>query len=377
MPDINTQKQPSINLVAEQINQPKPKKKWLKWLVLTPLFILWIVSIITVIILRKKYIIFEQNSGLSIKSLQAIAEKGYQKGQLYQAQNKTNTTILLLGADGLDNRGDIPPLTDTMMIVRLHFDTGTINVLSLPRDIWSEAYQTKINALLAYGYEKNSNNPTAFPAKIISELTHIHIDHALVLSLDQLKELINLVGGVEINVKQSFVDNEFPRDDVDIYTETDPDKLYETISFKAGPQLMNGQTALKYIRSRKSTGEQGNDIARGERQQEIFQAFFLKLKNYRYFYDHPDVAGKLIRFYQDHYSQNFSFVDMTATMTALLPAMDKLEIIGQTLSTDPNDPNGVLYNPPDFKFENLWVYTIKDLQNFQQEVLKKLNSKNN
>lgn len=362
------------SLETPSLENQKKSKLWL-WLVLTPLIIFWLVAVVVTLVLRKKFLAFEKTSGFTFNQLQTIVKEGYEKSQLYQAQNKTDTTILLLGVDSLDNRGDIPPLTDTMMIVRLNFTNGLISVLSLPRDIWSEAYQTKINALLAYGFQRDANNPTAFPAKVISELTGIDLDHTLVLSMEQLEDLINLLEGVEIDVPVAFTDEQFPRDDVDIYTEFDPNKLYETIHFSAGKQIMDGKTALKYIRSRKSADAMGTDIARGERQQQVFEALFLKMKNYRFFYNKPEVAGKLLRYYYDNYNQYFSFTDMVATMSALIPVIDHLEIVGQTLSTNPNDPNGVLYNPPYFKFQNLWVYTINDIKQFQQEILYKLNNR--
>lgn len=356
------------------IKPKKHKKLWLWLLIIIPLFAFWIFLLAIGFTFKKKYQAFEQASGFPPKTLTKIIQNGYQKSQLYQAQNKIDTTILLLGIDSLDNRGEIPPLTDSMMIVRLHFDTGRINILSLPRDIWNESYQTKINALLAYGYERDSNNPTAFPAKAISELTHIHIDHTLVLSLEQLEEFIDIVGGIEVTIPIGFIDDEFPRDDVDIYTETDPAKLYQTITFEAGKQLMTGEKALQYIRSRKSADENGTDIARGERQQLIFQAFFTKLTDYNYLYEHPEIAGKIMRFYYNHFDKAFSFTDIVATMSAMIPVMDQLEIVGQTLSTDPDNPDGVLYNPPHFEYQNLWVYLVKDLQAFRKEVLTKLNT---
>lgn len=363
---------------SQSSTTPEPKKKkkisWFYYFILVCVFLIWLSSAILVLIFNKKYKAFESTSNISAKTLVSMAQTGYQKSQLYPEENKIETTILLLGVDTLENRGDVPPLTDTMMIVRIHFDSATINILSLPRDIWSEAYQTKINALLAYGYEKDPNDPTKFPSRVISELTNIHIDHTLVLSLEQLEELIDVVGGIEVDVKEGFTDNEFPRADVDIETVTDPALLYETVTFYPGLQIMSGDNALKYIRSRKSADEEGNDIARGERQQEVFRAFFNKVANYQYFYDNPDVGGEIISFYNKNYSQALSLVDLFATLSAIFPNINKLNIVGQTLSTDPSDPNGVLYNPPDFYYENLWVYTIKNIDDFRNEVFMKLNA---
>jgi hypothetical protein len=80
-------------------------------------------------------------------------------------------------------------------------------------------------------------------------------------------DLIDSVGGVYVNVENSFTDYKYPLGN-----------SYQKISFIAGPQLMDGETALKYARSRHSqqNGE-GSDYARARRQQKLIDAFMDKL----------------------------------------------------------------------------------------------------
>ncbi len=72
-----------------------------------------------------------------------------------------------------------------------------------------------------------------------------------------------------INVENSFTDYNYP---------AETGYGTQTISFKAGPQLMNGDTALKYARSRQSqqNGE-GSDYARAKRQHKVIDAFIKKV----------------------------------------------------------------------------------------------------
>jgi anionic cell wall polymer biosynthesis LytR-Cps2A-Psr (LCP) family protein len=60
---------------------------------------------------------------------------------------------------------------------------------------------------------------------------------------------------------------------------------YQTISFKAGPQTMNGTTALEFVRSRHAAGIEGTDLAREARQQLVIDAIKNKLIDKKTFED--------------------------------------------------------------------------------------------
>ena len=82
-------------------------------------------------------------------------------------------------------------------------------------------------------------------------------------------ELVDAVEGLYINVENSFTDYNYPAE-----------RGYgtQTISFKAGPQLMDGDTALKYARSRQSQqNSEGSDYARAKRQHKVIDAFIKKI----------------------------------------------------------------------------------------------------
>jgi len=280
--------------------------------------------------------------------------------------------FLVLGVDSLETRGDVPPLSDTMMLMSLNLKTGQINTLSLPRDLWSEAYKTKINALLAYGSEQTPDNPREFPEKVIEELTAIDIHHTIVLSMEELSQLIDLAGGVEVEIETSFIDSEFPRTDVAITKETDPAKLYETVAFKQGSELMNSERALKYIRSRKSEDDQGTDISRGQRQQQVIRALFNKLSNIRQFIDDPASAGELYKYYVDNFDQYLDVEELISTVAMLAPVRNQIKFKGDSLSIYPEDKNGVITNPPIWQYQGQWIYEIRDLENFKTEIKTKL-----
>jgi len=315
-----------------------------------------------------KYRSFYKVSGLSLNDSYQLVRNGLKK-DISQTDGYKN--ILVLGLDSLENRGDIPPLTDTMMLVSLNLDSAQFNTLSFPRDLWNEAYQTRINALYFYGQERYPDNPEQFPKEVISELSGLDIHHTLVLSFDQVSQLIDLLGGIEVDVPVAFVDEEFPRTDVDVTTERDPEKLYKTIEFEQGKQVMSGQTALEYIRSRKSGDDEGTDIARGVRQQLVIESLVSKLKQ-RDTITNLTLMGELYNFYQDNFSQVITIEELIAIGNKLYPARDNLVFTGHSISIYPDDENGVIWHPPLWQYNGEWVYAVLDNDQLRQYIQDKL-----
>ena len=125
-----------------------------------------------------------------------------------------------------------------------------------------------------------------------------------------LQTIIDLLGGITVDVSEGFTDTEFPRDDVDLTTAKTHDELYETVTFKTGNQDMDGVTALKYIRSRKSTNlEQGTDIARSERQQQVLTALVNKLLSFSVIRD-TDTLAELYLYYNTEFDQQISKLEV-------------------------------------------------------------------
>ncbi|MFZ5437873.1 MAG: LCP family protein [Patescibacteria group bacterium] len=310
---------------------------------------------------------FSQTAGVSFSELKTSFTSGWQQEPLATNGYKN---FLLLGVDSLSGRGDVPPLTDTMMLVSLNLDTGKIITLPFPRDLWSEKYKTKINALYYYGFDRYPVNPARFVEETLEELTAVTIHHTIVLSLDQLEELIDLVGGVNLDIPLGFVDEKFPRPGVDVTIERDPKILYQTISFEPGQQTLTGEKALQYIRSRHSEGDAGTDLARGERQQLVIKALFSQLMEPKQYLENPALAGQLYKFYEQNFAEVLPLTELIATGKKLAPIRAEITIAGHQLSTTKDDPKtGVLANPkPSYLYQNQWVYVITDEELFKQEI---------
>jgi len=186
------------------------------------------------------------------------------------------TNILILGKGGEGH--EAPDLTDTLVLASVDFDKNAVSFLSIPRDIWIESLRIKLNSAYYWGNERQENGGLILAKSSVEEIIGLPVHYAVVIDFVLFKDLIDEVGGIEVDVEYSFVDHRYPipgreNDECD----DDPKFLcrYETIEFRKGFQFMDGDTALKFVRSRNAEGDEGTDIARSKRQQKVI----LSLKN--------------------------------------------------------------------------------------------------
>lgn len=327
-----------------------------------------ITAIIGAFIFNHKISEFEKKTGTNREALIELFKTGWN-----QTPKQTDgiVTMLVLGVDTLANRGDVPALTDTMLLTSIHLKSGEIHLLPIPRDLWSEDYKTKVNSLYSYGDEQTPGHPEQFPTTVIQDMTGVTIDHTIVISLETLADLIDTVEGVEIDVPVAFTDTKFPRTDVDVTVEHDPAKLYKTISFQTGKQTMDGQTALEYIRSRHSEDEQGTDNARSSRQQLVIRALIEKLLARQTLRSTATLA-QLYTLYSTHFNQYLPMTELISLGKVLYPYRSSLSFINESISLYPESETGVIFHPPERQYQNQWVYAVKDQEQFKKEIQIKL-----
>ena len=201
--------------------------------------------------------------------------------------------VLLLGIPGGSHDGT--DLTDTILVLSFHAEHQTLSMISVPRDIWSDTLKDKVNSAYHYGKEKKQGGGLVLSKAIVSDVVGLPIQYALVLDFSGFRKIIDLVGGVEIDVPKSFTDTEYPIPGKET-DECNGDPLfacrYEPLHFDSGPQVMDGERALKYVRSRHAEGNEGSDFARGRRQQEMLLSLKSKLLS-KDIYLHPGEVDKL------------------------------------------------------------------------------------
>jgi LCP family protein required for cell wall assembly len=170
-------------------------------------------------------------------------------------------TVLLMG---VDNRpGQTVSRTDSIMLLTLDPETGSAGMLSFARDMLVPVPAlndtVKINTIHVYGEVRNY--PGGGPAMLkdtIAELIGYPIDYYVRVNFDGFREIIDLIGGVDIQVARDIRDDKFP----------DENYGYDPLFIPAGLQHMDGALALKYARVRHID----TDYERARRQQQVIVA---------------------------------------------------------------------------------------------------------
>ncbi|MGD8626652.1 MAG: LCP family protein [Anaerolineae bacterium] len=173
--------------------------------------------------------------------------------------------VLLLGIDRRKGDG-WTYRTDTIMILTLDPETRQAGLLSIPRDLQLAIPghgQDRINTANVFGYlhDYPGGGPALLEATIDVNFD-IPIDGYVMIDFVAFEEIVDTLGGVEIEVTETLHDTRYPDP-----RPGDP-HAYKTVHFDPGWQHMDGRRALAYARSRMST----SDFDRARRQQEIVLA---------------------------------------------------------------------------------------------------------
>lgn len=267
---------------------------------------------------------------------------------------KDHVGLLLLGTDQSANQRETSQLTDSMILATVYRD-GIIKMVSFPRDLWIDSLKTRINALYYYGQQTNPGDGITLVSSVLNETTGVGTDFYLIINMDSMKQLIDAMGGIDVPVQRSFVDTEYPRE-IDLSSK-DPAILYETVSFTAGLQRMDGTQALKFIRSRHSKDIiEGTDEAREQRQQILLGALKKQLMNPMIFAN-PTVVGALYQVWKQDIKTNMSDAQVFTLARQFLGKQVSLD--AKIIPIEDASQSGVLYHPK-VGPANQWVYLPKD-----------------
>lgn len=171
-------------------------------------------------------------------------------------KDKKRLNILVLGTDGARS--------DTMMMVSMGLHNQTVKVLSIPRDTYHPLKNIKptdpkkINGIYGYNDERGGSEGVR---KEIEKFLNVEIPFVIEADYNAVKEIVDVLGGVEYDVpfNMNYDDN---------YSEP---PLH--IHLKKGPQVLDGEKALQFLRWRKNNGEEGlGDMERIKRQQAFITA---------------------------------------------------------------------------------------------------------
>ncbi|HLG77495.1 MAG TPA: LCP family protein, partial [Ktedonobacteraceae bacterium] len=193
-------------------------------------------------------------------------------------------------------------------------------LISVPRDLWvqnpaNSGNYTKLNAVYPVAAGDNNTDPVAggnATAQKISLITGLQINYWMTINFSGFKDFINAIGGIDVNVPDSF-NACYPKND-----DASVDPSWIKVQFNKGLQHMDGATAIEYARAREplevcGMGTSENeaeltDFARSQRQQLIMQAALVKMKQWQTW---PHLYSALDQLQKTLYS-NLSLADLGA-----------------------------------------------------------------
>lgn len=224
--------------------------------------------------------------------------------------------ILILGYGGPGHDGGL--LTDTIILAHIVPRDSSIALISIPRDILvsipvtkNENKDLKVNHAYAIGVDHKNypDKPIEYLNEAgggnlakyaVKEITGLEIDNFISVNFTGFINIIDTLGGVNVNVPYAFEDKYYPikgkevetcgksDEEIKILSSTVSGEFlekeficrFETIKYEKGLQFLNGESALKFVRSRHSEFG-GGDFARTQRQQALISAVKNKLLSYK------------------------------------------------------------------------------------------------
>lgn len=290
---------------------------------------------------------------LKIQPTDLLGFLGQPTTTLNNQNGVTNFLILGLRGEGVDS----PDLTDSLVFISLNQNTNTISQIGIPRDLWVPSLQAKINTAYHYGEQNGLGAGIKLAEASISEILGQNVNYTIVVNFNLFKQVVDLVGGVDIHVSPGFEDKEFPL--LGKENSFPISSRYETIIFPEGQNHLNGESALKFVRSRHSVGNEGTDFARSRRQQQIISALKDKIFNKDFLLSESKV-NELTDLVQLNIKTNLP--------SSLYPVLARIGLnqSGKSIKTIPLgitpdiDGISILYNPPPHKYKGEWVLMPKD-----------------
>lgn len=239
---------------------PKPRQRRLGRRITLALAVVLLLGVVWLV---ASYLSFSR--GISVANARVpapvVAELTKQDGLLFS----TPTTILVLGTDGgtQPGRGDANR-SDSIMLIRTDPGKHRLAFLSIPRDLRVEIPgngAAKINAAFQIG-------GAALALRTVKSLTGLDVNHVAFVDFDRFRDLIDSVGGIDIDVPAPILANQF-----DCPYSAARCRTWDGWRFEKGRQHMNGQRALIYSRIRKNRLDASEtDLDRARRQQQVVQA---------------------------------------------------------------------------------------------------------
>ncbi|WP_353650220.1 LCP family protein [Nakamurella sp. A5-74] len=252
------------------------------------------------------------------------------------AAAKPAENILILGLDtrgGAD--GGVGPGTsqsDVMMLVHVYAGHRQISVLSIPRDtyvtapsclLWNNATGKVSDTLFTSQYSSwkitnaYSVGGPQCTVKAIQELTGLRVDRLVAIQFNGFKAIVDALGGVTMTFASPVIDAN-----------------QGAVIPKAGVQTIDGEQALKLVRSRIVQGDSRGDLGRIDRQRLLVLAMLKKMTSTGLLADPGRLDSVMQTFAQNSTSANLD-VDQLLSLATSLSGGAKIDFVTLPTKQDP------------------------------------------
>lgn len=216
------------------------------------------------------------------------------KSEPLNGEDTGRVNILIAGNSADDTGHGGAQLTDSIMVASINITTKKLTLISIPRDMWVtiNGSSMKLNAVYTVG-------GMDLLQSTVENMTGLTINHCVLINYTAFKQMIDAVGGVDITINSS-----------------DPRGIYDPMigfSIANGKQHLNGETALKLVRSRNDPTYDGRiayglpngDFDRTENQRKVVQALLAKATTLSTLAN-PAKLTKLLESLSGNVTSNFS-----------------------------------------------------------------------
>lgn len=254
-------------------------------------------------------------------------------------QDREPFSILLLGIDtgalGRTENGR----SDSMMVVTINPAQKKSTMVSLERDILANMLTgsevsgiqfDKLNHAYAYGGVELSMD-------VVEKLLDVPIDHYVTINMQGLRDLIDAVGGIDVDNKIDFT--------------------LEGVHVPAGKITLDGKTGLAYARMRKQDPE--GDFGRQKRQREVVEKIVKKVLTF----NDVDQYQKILKAVEKNVKTDLTWDKMLDIGTNYYPAFETIE--QEQLHGTGDKINGISYQ----------ILGMKELLTIQNLLKKELDLK--
>ncbi|EON3033975.1 LCP family protein [Enterococcus faecalis] len=195
--------------------------------------------------------------------------------------NKEPFSVLLLGIDTGDDGRVEQGRSDTTIVATVNPSDKQTTLVSLARDTYvdipGQGKQDKLNHAYAFG-------GASLAMDTVENYLNIPINHYVSINMAGLKELVNAVGGIEVNNNLTFSQDGY--------------------DFTIGKISLDGEQALSYSRMRYE--DPNGDYGRQERQRKVIEGIVQKVSSLNSVSNYQEILTAV----SDNMKTDLSFDDM-------------------------------------------------------------------